>query len=269
MTDPYPTLPQIGRLVHPPLGFCMYCDSTEGLTSEHIVPYGLGGRIELPDSTCPRCAKITSKIELKLLRGQFWRARVVTGTQSRSKHSSAPTHTSVVLERAGVPTKLDLPRDDAPAIISFPYFSPPRLATQETAPGISVSGNVAINYGKDPAEIAKEHGATGILFRDETQPYLFAQLLAKIALGMAYATGAIAELKEVSPLRGLILGTDNRIGDYIGSMTDELSAHPGQIHRVAIFVDDRTGYLVADIQLFSQSMSPRYAVVIGSTKGAT
>ena len=269
MTDPYPTLPKVGRLVHPSLGFCMYCDSTEELSSEHIVPYGLGGRIELLDSTCSKCAKITSKIELKLLRGQFWRARAVTGIQSRSKHSNAPTHTSVVLERAGERTELDLPRDDAPAIISFPYFSPPRLAIQETSPGISVSGNVAINYGKDPGEIAKENGATRISFRDETQPYLFAQLLAKIALGMAYATGAVAELTEVSPLRGLILGTDNRIGDYVGSMTDELSSHTGQIHRVAIFVHDETGYLVADIQLFSESMSPRYAVVIGNTRGAT
>ena len=191
------------------------------------------------------------------------------GIKSRRKHRDAPTHTDIELEYKGETIQESVEREDGPAVISFPVFSPPRLVTGTSAAGVSVAGVVGITYGKDPKDIALEHGAQKIKFKDETNPYQFAQLLAKIALGMAIATGAIDEIDEPSPLREIVNGTNPCVGDYIGSMTEDLTAYPGHLHRIAIFVDEKTGYLVADIQLFSESPSPRYAVVIGRARAAT
>ena len=269
MSDPYPFLPTIGRKVYPPLGYCMYCGSTEELTSEHIVPFALGGEIELLDSSCKECAKITSKFERALLRGQLWRARLALGFKSRRKHRDAPTHTTVEFELDGNTSEEQVQREHGPAVVTFPVFPPPRLITGDSTAGVSVAGIVGIAFGKDPKQLALERGATKIAFTDNTSPYQFAQLLAKIALGMATATGAIQHLTGPSPLREIILGTNPNVGDYVGSMTDELRAFPGHLHRIAIFVDATSGYLVADVQLFAESTSPRYAVIIGSAKSAT
>jgi 5-methylcytosine-specific restriction endonuclease McrA len=264
--DPYPGLPAVRRQVHAPLGYCMYCNSTTDLSSEHIVPLALGGEIELPASSCQRCAAVTSRLELKLLRGPLWRARLALGMKSRRKHRAAPTEMTVELERDGVTAPVTLATSEAPAIVTFPTFAPPRVAAGASGPGIDVTGFVAINFGGDLEELARSQGAQCISVEDQTPPFEFALLLTKIAYGMAVATGAIAELVEPSPLPAIILGRDDRVGDYVGAMTDALARYPGQLHRIAIGVDESAGYLVADVQLFSQSLSPRYAVVIGRAR---
>ena len=259
----------MSRKVFPDLGYCMYCGKTQSLSSEHIVPYALGGEVELKASSCGECAAITSKFERTLLRGQFWRARLALELKSRRKHRDAPTHTQIKISVEGQESELEIERDSSPAVISFPIYSVPRLVIGQTADGVAVAGNVAINFGADPVAIAEAHNASELKFTDSTNPYQFAQLLAKIAYGMAVATGATEHLIEPSPLPDVILGKNTRAGDYVGSMTDELTAYPEHLHRVAIFVDEKTGYLVADIQLFSSSQSPRYAVVIGKTRSTT
>src|SRR4030095_5099103 len=54
------------------VGRCIYCDSTDGLTREHIIPEGLGGRVApdgghealvLGGASCARCTKITRTLE--------------------------------------------------------------------------------------------------------------------------------------------------------------------------------------------------------------
>jgi hypothetical protein len=53
-----------------PIGHCIYCGGTSGLSREHILPFGLSGTAELPEASCERCRKIT---------GQFGDYSKVTG----------------------------------------------------------------------------------------------------------------------------------------------------------------------------------------------
>src|SRR5205814_3072492 len=73
----------------PIIGECIYCGSTDDLTNEHIVPFGLSGTVGLVKASCKSCAAATSAIEGRLLRGH-WRAyRKLLGLKTRSDY---PTH---------------------------------------------------------------------------------------------------------------------------------------------------------------------------------
>lgn len=64
---------------------------------EHIVPYGLGGTLELPEASCVRCAKETSRIERAILRGELRPVRVFRALKSRSRHKGAPKGIGLLL----------------------------------------------------------------------------------------------------------------------------------------------------------------------------
>ncbi len=49
--------PELDRYIYQEVGSCIYCGSTDNLSNEHIIPYGLGGNLELPKSSCSRCAR--------------------------------------------------------------------------------------------------------------------------------------------------------------------------------------------------------------------
>lgn len=264
MKDPYPSLEKIERKRYPPYEKCIYCDTLEGLASEHIVPFGLGGNLELPKASCGRCATETSKIERAILRGELRPVRVFRALQSRRKHKDAPRSYPLVVIRNGIEETVDLPLGQYPILVHFPDFAPARLAVgNESKPGIDVTGIVTISFGADPASVLRGLGASSIKSYASTQPAQFARMIAKVAYSMAAATGALTLLKGPSPIREVILGSNTHIGDYVGTLTYPPEAHDGQLHRVIVLPDTKTGQLVADVQLFSDSSAPRYGVLLG------
>lgn len=264
MADPYPSLERIERRRYPPSGRCIYCDALEGLTTEHIVPFGLGGTLELPQASCARCATETSKVERAILRGELRPVRVFRALQSRRKHKDAPSTYPLVVVRGGVEETVELPLEKYPVFVPFPDFAPARLVSgEQSKPGIDVAGIVTVSFGADPASVLQELGATSIRPYVSTRPAQFARMVAKIAYSMAAATGALSLIKGPSPIRDVILGTNTHIGDYVGTLTYPIEAHQGQLHRIIVLPDTNTGQLVADVQLFSDSHAPRYGVLLG------
>lgn len=264
MADPYPSLEKIERRRYPPYGKCIYCNATEGLTTEHIVPFGLGGTLELPQASCARCAVETSKVERAVLRGELRPVRIFRALQSRRKHKGAPSVYSLVIVRSGAEETVELPLEEYPLLVAFPDFAPARLAVgQQSKPGIDVAGIVTVSFGADPASVLRNLGATSIKPYVSTQPAQFARMVAKIAYSMAAATSALSLIKAPSPIREIILGTNTHIGDYVGTLTYPLDAHEDQLHRIIVLPDTQTGQLVADVQLFSDSHAPRYGVLLG------
>ncbi len=264
MADPYPSLEKLERRRYPPYGSCIYCDSLEGLTTEHIVPFGLGGTLELPDASCLRCATETSRVERAILRGELRPVRVFRALQSRRKHKDAPATYPLVIVRGGGEVTVELPLDRYPILVPFPDFAPARLATgQPSKPGIDVVGIATVSFGADPASVLRELSASAIKPSVSTHPAQFARMVAKIGLGMAAATGALSLIKGPSPIRDVILGTNTHIGDYVGTLTYPPDAHDGQLHRVVLLPDVNSGQLVADVQLFCDSYAPRYGVLLG------
>jgi HNH endonuclease len=63
-----PALPLHPPMQYAPAGECIYCGSTKKLTTEHTIPYALGGAWVQPKASCTDCAKITATFE-----GQFCR----------------------------------------------------------------------------------------------------------------------------------------------------------------------------------------------------
>jgi hypothetical protein len=264
MTDPFPSLEKMERKRYSDYGKCIYCDATDGLTTEHIVPFGLGGTLELPKASCVSCAVVTSRIERSILRGELRPVRIFRALQSRRKHKGAPSSYPLVVVRNGKEETVDLPLEKYPILVPFPDFAPARLAVgEQSKPGIDVAGIVTVAFGHDPSSVLRELGATSIKPHVRSHPAQFARMVAKIAYSMAAATGALSLIQEPSPIRGVILGTNPHIGDYVGTLTYPLSSHDGQLHRIAILPDTSTGQLVADVQLFSDSHAPRYGVLLG------
>ena len=62
----FPRVPAV--YTFPAVGHCIYCPRTDGLSDEHIIPYGLNGRWILPQASCPSCRDKTSAIETAILR---------------------------------------------------------------------------------------------------------------------------------------------------------------------------------------------------------
>jgi hypothetical protein len=264
MVDTYPSLEKIERRRYPPYGKCIYCDVLDGLTTEHIVPFGLGGTLELPKASCVRCATETSKVERAILRGELRPVRIFRALQSRRKHRDAPGTYPLVVVRGGVEEVVELPLEKYPILVPFPDFAPARIASgEQSKPGIDVAGIVTVSFGADPASVLRELGATSIKPYVRTRPAQFARMVAKIAYSMAAATGALSMIRGPSPIRGVILGENDHIGDYVGTLTYPLGAHERQLHRIIVLPDEKTGQLVADVQLFSDSHAPRYGVLLG------
>jgi HNH endonuclease len=71
-----------------PVGSCIYCGARGPavvLHEEHVIPYGIGGTLILPDSSCIDCEKITSAIERQCLRCMFGDMRSTREALQRRK----------------------------------------------------------------------------------------------------------------------------------------------------------------------------------------
>src|SRR5580692_4393967 len=86
--------------LYQPLNRCVYCLSTEGLSTEHIIPYGLGSDLVLPKSSCESCRKATSKVEDFVLRRYLCPLRSYLSLPSR-KPLQRPDGYKLTLKRNG------------------------------------------------------------------------------------------------------------------------------------------------------------------------
>jgi hypothetical protein len=63
-----------------------------------------------------------------------------------------------------------------------------------------------------------------------------------------------------------ILGEKDEIGRWVGTLTDPPKCHPGTLHRVEVHHDRQRDLLCAEVQLFSDSETPSYGVILGRLK---
>lgn len=253
--------------VYKPVGHCIYCGTTADLTKEHILPLALGGSAILPKSSCRHCASITGNFEQSILRGSVWPVRVFRDLKSRSKHSNAPRKVSVSIVRDRVLEDLQLDLEHAPILLPFPVFNAPwHLSGLPPEIGISVIAHVTIRFGEDPVAVCSDLDGSEIIMTAKINPCAFARTIAKIGYAFAYAEGAIAELDGESYVLPALLGQLDEIGRWVGTLTKPLEAFPSILHRVLIHRDLEKGLLLAEVQLFSDSPTPCYGVILGKLK---
>lgn len=260
-------LSSIDNKVYRPVGRCIYCGAADHLEKEHILPFGLSGTAILPKSSCRACASITGNTEQSLLRGAFWPLRVFRDLKSRSKHRDAPKTFPMYVEKSGVLELIELPIDELPIILHFPLFAPPAyISGAPLKAGIDVSGLATVHFGQTPREVANAHGTLKLQFEQSQKPVDFARMIAKIAYSFAVAEGAVDDMEGTSFVLPAILDRPNEIGQWVGTLTDPIQSHPGQLHRIIIHHDVDRGLLCGEVQLFADSETPSYGVILGKLR---
>jgi hypothetical protein len=262
---------EVDRRWYPALGRCIYCSSTDDLTDEHTIPYGLGGTLVLPKASCKTCADITRRFEQNVLRGPMQQVRVFRRIQSRTKHKDAPTTKQIeVTRKDGAKELADFGFTEARVVYSFPIFDVPGYVKPEgyTA-GIRLTGVAMYGFGPSPAEVARSQNAVDLSWQESHLYNSFAKMIAKIAY--ATAVGQAIEAGIARPFEGTpyvvpgILGRADDIGRWVGTLTTPFQRYENHLHRVTFGTINDGRVVLAEVQLFADSGTPSYGVILGET----
>lgn len=199
-------------------GSCIYCGSTGILSSEHVIPFGLGGDFELPGASCSGCRDVTSSIERRVMEQQFTGPRLAIGYPSRHARArgSTPPYPPIIGEMADG-TKMQVPFAEGqhPTLLWLPQYEPPGHLTGEKIAGININGvEVRQLSGADISQHAIANGFVSIEHTRNVQGYELARMLGKIALGFAADHFGIDY--RVSPLGAVVRNSRNDAGQWIG-----------------------------------------------------
>lgn len=264
-------LPAQKKVVYSPVGKCIYCNSEDGLTLEHVIPYGLGGRIELPEASCSECAKITSNFERTCLRTMYGPLRLLYEMPSRRK-KKRPSTLPLRIKRTPKEewSYIEVEREKYPFLILFPYFIGPLILTNPTALKRRVAATDRFWIrGASPAYIFKdllenltqELNVHSIMPEAKAHVPEFCQLLAKIA--HSFAVGELGYGSFESYLLPSILQIEFPENDlYIGSLEED-EPPSTSLHELSFDNSLRDDQVVVRVRLLSKLGTPTYIVVVG------
>ena len=197
----------------------------------------------------------------------MWAVRVYRELKSRTKHRTAPQEYQLTVVRESVQETIMLPLDEYPILPHFPIFPPPAfLNPSGYNNGIRMAGIATVSFGPAPDEVLRNLGATSIGLTQEPKPVSFARVIAKVAYAYAAAERVLDKIRGNPFVLPAILGNTDDIGRWVGTITDPIQAFDGQLHRILIHEDREKGLLIGDVQLFCDSQTPRYGVILGSLR---
>lgn len=258
-------VPRLERHRYAPVGSCIYCGSPDDLRDEHIVPFGLGGNLVLPDSTCGECADITSRFERSVLRGPMRPIRVMRGIQSRRRHRGAPTHLPLQVRFAEDWETVQIPVTEYPLLLQFFVYDVPGCLQPETyGYGLRVRGQMTFSFGPRPEEVLARLGARQVRVSQTYVPGDFAKMTAKVAYSMAVAVNAIDPTNGKPEVVRSILGEVDDVGRWVGMVSQPRRRIRDVLHHVAVQRDSEHHLLVGHVQYLTDTGTPTYVVVLGS-----
>lgn len=252
-----------------PVGRCVYCGNSESpLSREHILPFGLNGNLVLPEASCEACAKITSELERRVMRGFLERGRLALGMASRHKKRNLPTSLPAVLIQVDESiVERDLSVVDSLQVLHLPIFAPPLClgghARAGNPEGIEYVGTATLHIG-DAAETLRRHTAKGIRFETPMEVWDFVRMLGKIAHSYHVAEKGWFPLNE-SPILPVVLGRSERAKEWIGTLDANQLEKPGSQALHLMNLSELTGpdgsvCYVVRIKLFAPMNGPTYAI---------
>ena len=267
-------LPSQEKKVYPPVGRCIYCGDSHDLTLEHVIPYGLGGKIELPDASCRECAKITSNFEHSCLRTMYGPLRLLYDMPSRRKKSRPASLPLKIKTTASEQwTYIDVAQEKYPFLILFPYFTAPLILAKPPVPqnrGAAtdrfwIRGASPAFVFKDLLEnLTRELKVHSIMPEAKGHVVEFCQMLAKIAY--SFAVGELGyESFEPYLIPGILKAELDDCDSYIGSL--EKDEPPSEIlHELSIGESIKTNQILVRVRLLSKLGTPTYFVVVGKKR---
>ena len=184
-----------------PLNSCIYCNTSTSLTKltgEHIIAYGLGGRLVLPSSSCNACSVITGALEGHCLERLFGDTRFYMGIKSRKK--GIPKTALIELENHLETSTIQVPIKDLPACLLMFYFPNFPEILLGFPPKEGFAGHVCF---RPLSENVNKYGK--IKLRNKPIEALsFGRKLAKIA--HSYAIAELGVNNSIPYLQNLVLG---------------------------------------------------------------
>lgn len=266
-----------------PIGCCIYCNAKESLpesvlSSEHIVPEGLGGDDEILSSSCQTCAGITSEFERRCLRGFFAEARAFLGAYGHRRVDTRPQEFPVALTTPQGQVKVDVPLADNPFWLMMLTMPPPGFLVgrpkEADKNGISCHPVMISEPGRNEKLAAVARTRAGTTQAQQTvtvDPGAFWKLLAKVAHCYAVAYRGYGSFRPF--LTEFIRGCDEQGGPHFvggaysaeGLPIESLGSSPG-LHeaRISEISDGHRNVLVVRLQLFAPLRPPVYDVVAGA-----
>lgn len=256
--------------IHPhirsvPVGRCIYCDASEKLSDEHIIPYSFGGNLVLRQASCLACAAKTAGLEQHVCDTILQSTRVHRVFPTRGKR--APVK-ELFVSTNGVAHKIS--KDIHPGAMFLPWFSPPWFPEHRP---FSVSMTGGSLWGTAPNPVERLKGlppGTGLSVK--FKPDKFARVLAKIAHGFAVLSLGTEGFDPF--LKKVIISEEGEVGRFVGMTPFGVNSKPpvadGHLHLLDLdFVtNDDVRYVVARIQLFCDwEKSPHYVVICGTLRG--
>jgi len=216
-------LPGMAHYFDPP-GECIYCGSRDGpLGNEHIVPYGLGGSHVIRKASCETCAKVTSSVEGRLLRGFLLEARGAGNFPTRRPRQRPSRTTAQLLDSTGQVHEREVDVATAPGFVVLPTLQ--RASFLEGRPpttGYNVIGSELVSFGTDPRFFVNSQGMQGQRAQSIVPVGDLARLVAKAAYSYAVATMGLFP-REETPLLDILFGVEPNGGRWIGSRTYTLA----------------------------------------------
>ena len=177
------------RVVLDPVGKCIYCGSTETLTMEHIIPFSLGGKFELPESSCKECSLITMKLEQFVTRNYLRIPRSLLRIRTRRPRERVTLVAVELHHHDGSVSSADVEINEAPTANLIPNFI---RINERVKPG-DLLAKATIEQKLDHEFIEKhkaliaKFGVKRIIYKSPPlQVELFVQMLWKIAYGFLY-----------------------------------------------------------------------------------
>ncbi len=255
---------QLPRQVLRTIGRCIYCFATAPpLRTEHIVPLGLGGRWELAEASCLRCAAITGRFEQHLLKEVLIGPRAVLKLPTRRPKERPKMYPFSFVKDGQVET-VSLTASEYPALAVFPRFAPPAfLDKRRYTKGIEVAEPVLLQLGGPSIKATLQRfGAKTVRFSVRHEFDFYPRCLLKIAYGFAVAKLGLEGVSEAAVLPAIV-GQRDDSGMWLGC--DGIRKLPGlSLHEHSVAVDDQ---IIVRISLFSPVRGvPEYVAVIGKRK---
>jgi hypothetical protein len=253
------------------VGACIYCsDHTPPLTREHVIPRGLGGNeapegypdaLVLQNASCEKCRRITQKIEEECLLSMMGPGRAKLGLKRKDR---ASTGTAAHIDRLdGTSEECELHWSQVPGVIVIPSFYEALAFTNKRLPEVAPCDYKVIIVAPARKAVHENVSQVGVAFSANSK--VFAQMLAKIALGAAVARFGIAGFEPL--VRNFILSEPNEYGRWVGGFAGTLRAEPrtSELHTVSLKANAGPlgRFIIVEVRLFAEFGGPTNCVVVG------
>jgi hypothetical protein len=250
-----------------PVGRCIYCGISGNeakLSDEHIIPFSLMGNLLLPKSSCPKCANITSALELKCGREIYGSFRIREQFPTR-RPSKRPKTVSATANNGAETVTVDVP--ESAAIAQFPIFHLQPAGILRIPPDASVTWagtklEAKTDSPRQP-ELWKKFPYEKLGFSPVTYDIKsFARLCAKIGHGFAVSQFGMEGFNHWLP--PYILNNDDKLPYLVGSAS--VKPEPPSVAYLLNWNTYETSLgnlLGVDVHLFPVMGQPSVTVIVG------